>query len=393
MSNTQVAEPAADVRTPEQLLDWARSMGPILRERGPQGDQDRQLPAETVADYKAAGLIRAFQPKRFGGYEHDMALHGELGMQLARADGASGWLASFYSMHQYQVGWFSEQAQEEYWADSPDTLAATVPGFAIQPEVVKGGIRVSGRTSFSSGIDHVDWLLFHTMTHTGLIRRSEVEIIDDWEVSGLRGTGSKGVLTKDVFIPDYRLITTEQMLTATFPGADLYDNPWYHAANPVLMVLNQAILAPIIGMARGVLDLFDERARTRIDPLTFKPAIEGAPAQLRYARSAAEIEFAEYLLRTNYDAVRESATARSGFTMEQRATYRRNIAFAAQLAREAVNRLVDGMDSSSLYDRNHLHRMARDLRAGGLQFVVHSEETMMQYSRVHWGLEPNTFLI
>ena len=79
--------------------------------------------------------------------------------------------------------------------------------------------------------------------------------------------------------------------------------------------------------------------------------------------------------------------------LEVRAELRRNITYASKLALQATNRLVDGMDSSALYDKNLLHRQAADVRAGSLQFVLHWEETAIQYSRVLWGLEPNTILI
>ncbi len=161
----------------------------------------------------------------------------------------------------------------------------------------------------------------------------------------------------------------------------------------MIMILNHFILAPVIGMARGVQDLFDERARKRLDPQVFQPAIERPGPQLRFAEASAELDVAETLLRRNLAEVRESGLQDQTPTLEQRARIRRDIAYAARLALQATNRLVDGMDSSALYDKNLLHRQARDVRAGGLQFVLHWEETAMQYSRVHWGLEPSTMLI
>ena len=151
-------------------------MIPVVRERGRQADQERKLPAETVEDYKKSGMLRAFVPERFGGKDYDLELLVDMVLEIARGCGASGWLASFYSIHQFMVGWFGERAQEEYWGSASLPLAATVPGYRSKREVVDGGIRLTGRTSFSSGVDYADWVLYHTADETCLIPRADFEI-------------------------------------------------------------------------------------------------------------------------------------------------------------------------------------------------------------------------
>jgi len=380
--------------SPSVLVERARALAPVVRERGRRSEELRQLPPETVADFKRLGFIRSVVPQRFGGLDLDLEVVADVSMEVARGCGASGWLASFMPTHQHLVTWFSEKAQEEYWANGPDTLSSTVPGYkGMGREEVPGGLRVSGRTAFSSGVDYADWALVHTPVETCLVPREDFEIVDDWFVSGLAGTGSKSVVIKDAFVPAHRIVTNEQLALGTHPGAELTDSPWCHVRNPLMLVLNHFILAPVIGMARGVLDRFDERARQRLDPQIFKPAIERAGPQLRFAEASAELDAAEMFLRRNLAVVRESGRARTELPLSERAEIRRNIVYASKLVLQATNRLVDGMDSSALYDVNSLHRQARDVRAGSLQFVLHWEETAMAYSRVHWGLDPQTMLI
>jgi alkylation response protein AidB-like acyl-CoA dehydrogenase len=381
-------------REGRELVGRARALCAVVRERATVTDEQRKLPAETVDDLKQAGIIRALAPERFGGLGLDPEVTADVAMEIARGCGSSGWLSSFYALHLFMAGWFSLAAQEEFWAHGPDTLSSTVPGYkSLSEEAVAGGVRVSGSASFSSGVDYAEWAFVHTPTQTCLIPRSDFRIVDDWYTSGLRGTGSRGVVIDDAFVPEHRIVTNQDLANATFPGAGLHDSPWYRVRNPMIMILNHFILAPVIGMARGVQDLFDQRARTRLDPQVFQPAIERPGPQLRFAESSAELDVAETMLRRNLAEVRESGLRDETPGLEQRARIRRDIAYAAQLALQATNRLVDGMDSSALYEKNLLHRQARDVRAGGLQFVLHWEETAMQYSRVHWGLEPSTMLI
>jgi 3-hydroxy-9,10-secoandrosta-1,3,5(10)-triene-9,17-dione monooxygenase len=377
-----------------ELVERARAMAPRLRERSRKAEQLRMLPPETVQDFKDAGFIRMLQPRRFGGMAHDLEVGVDVSIEVARACAASGWLSAFMPIHNFMVSWFSEEAQAEYWASGPDTLSSTIPAYrgAIREEV-KGGLMISGRASFSSGVDYSEWALLSTAMETLLIPKKDFEIVDDWDVSGLRGTGSKGVAFKDVFVPQHRIVSNTDLQAGTYPGSKLSDSPWLHVRNPAILILNHGILAPVIGMGRGVLDIFDERARNRLDAQTFLPAIERPGPQLRFAEASAELDAAEMFLRRNLATVRAAGATGGEMTLEARALIRRNIVYASKLVLQATNRLVDGMDSSALYEKNPLHRQARDVRAGSLQFVLHWEETAMQYARVHWGLDPQTMMI
>jgi len=389
MSTATEAEPA----TREELIARAQAMIPTLRERSGETYRQRQIPPETVEEFKAAGFIRSVQSTRFGGMGHDLEVVGDVAMQIARGCGSTGWMSAFWPIHQFQVGWFSERAQEEYFAKSPDTVSSTVNAFLSgEREDVPGGVRVSGTWNFSSGIDHAEWALVQTRNELCLIPAEDFSIVDNWEVSGLAGTGSKAIKIDGAFVPDYRIVTLEQQAKADYPDGT-EDSPWYKIPRPGVYVMNHFILAPVIGMARGVLDLFDERAQTRRDPQSLQPAKERPGPQLRFAEAAAEIDAAEMFWRRNIARCREWGEKGQAPPPELGAEIRRDITYAAKLTQQATNRLVDGMDSSGLYDVNLIQRQARDVRAGGLQFVLHWEETAMQFSRVHWGLEPQTVLI
>jgi 3-hydroxy-9,10-secoandrosta-1,3,5(10)-triene-9,17-dione monooxygenase len=114
-------------------------------------------------------------------------------------------MSSFYPVHQFMVGWFAQEAKDEYFADGPNTLASTVPGYRNTDRREDGdGLRISGTWGFSSGVDYTKWVLLHTLEEVCLVPRSDYEIIDDWYVSGLRATGSKTVKMDDVHVPPHR---------------------------------------------------------------------------------------------------------------------------------------------------------------------------------------------
>jgi 3-hydroxy-9,10-secoandrosta-1,3,5(10)-triene-9,17-dione monooxygenase len=388
-SPERVREAAAGKLSREELIERARSLIPVVRQRAPQAEELRRLPAETVQDFVDAGFVRACVPERFGGMEHEVDIAVELALLIARGCSASGWLASFYPLHNWMVGWLPEQGQAEVWADSPNVLISTAPAFVGGTfEAVDGGIRATADLKFSSGVDAVDWLFVMGSAYMLVVPRSDFEIVDDWFVTGLKGTGSKGVRLENVFVPEHRLMPTSAVLGAAHHGTVWSQSPYYHVMSPVANVLDHFILAPLIGITWGVVDMFEERVSKRIDPQVGRPAHTRPGAQLRFAEAHAEVAVAEMLLRKNLEQVREWGTTRVQPTAEQRATIRRNIVYAAKLCTQATNRLVDGADTSAIRVSADLHRQAADVRAGASHRIFQPEETFLQFSAVRWGLEP-----
>src|SRR5690606_32521523 len=119
-------------------------------------------------------------------------------------------------------------AQEDVWGRGPDVLIST--GSVMRDVTVataEGGYRLSGRWSFCSGVDHASWVLLRA-SPTGdhrqsyfLIPRADFVIDDDWFVSAMSGSGSKSVLIKDVFIPNYRVLSMAEMMAPSPPGAQI----------------------------------------------------------------------------------------------------------------------------------------------------------------------------
>jgi 3-hydroxy-9,10-secoandrosta-1,3,5(10)-triene-9,17-dione monooxygenase len=146
-------------------------------------------------------------------------------------------------------------------------------------------------------------------------------------------------------------------------------------------------------MAQGVVDAFAERALVRREPHTREPAFERPSTQLDFAEATAEVDGARRVLRKVHADELAISAAGGLAPIEERARIRRDIAYANRLCVRAVDRLTSSGDSSALYDEHAVHRLARDARASALQFAIHWGETAVQYSRVCWGLEPQTMLI
>jgi len=387
------APATAAIPSREEIMARVTALLPVLRERAPHCEAIRRIPEETVADFRDNGLFRTAQPKRFQGYGHGVDTVCEIGMEVGRACGSSAWMAGQWPGHQFMVGYFPLECQEEYWGSNPDNMSSTASAVAkldIQPE--RGGWRVkNSQMRFSSGCDEAQWIFFITMHGMAFIPKSDFYVLDDWYVSGLRGTGSKSVVVDDAWVPPHRFVSLEQLRGGSTPGAELYpDNPYYRA--PFNLVVNQLLLAANIGMARGVLDAFEERVTKRMDLHTMKPASEGAGAQIRFAESHAEVEAATMFIRRSLRTLEDWGRAGHVPDIVERAAMRRDVGYASRMAVHSTQRLVSSGDASGMADSQRIGRLARDCYMAGLQANLTWDEPAQSFSRTRWGLPPSSYL-
>ena len=107
------------------MLERIQSILPELAARAARSEQERQVPAETIALLKSTGLHRAFQPKAYGGLEMSLPEFGNCVAALAGADAGATWAFSLLCTHSHQLAMFSRQLQDELWAENPDATASS----------------------------------------------------------------------------------------------------------------------------------------------------------------------------------------------------------------------------------------------------------------------------
>jgi alkylation response protein AidB-like acyl-CoA dehydrogenase len=372
-----------------EMVERASALVPKRRERAAQSEQLRRLPDETVADLVDAGLFRIGTPDRFGGLGLHVDTAYEVTLELGRGCGSAAWCYSVLTNHNWMLGHWPEQGQEEYFADSPDTLVSSGfdPGRA-RVEVVPGGYRLSGRWSFSSGCDAAQWVMVAGLApggpHLFLVPMAEVTIVDTWFVSGLRGTGSKDVAVDDAFVPAHRAVEMRRMRAGETDGWALYGRPSYRAP---MFALSLGLVAPIVGMALGAVEAFTDQLHGRRRPHGPAPT-DSVANQLRLAESSAEADAARSLARQNTREVLDRAARGETFTILDRARYRRDQVFMVKLAVRAIGRLFEAGGGHALLESNPLQRFHRDALAASQHMALRWDEYAEQYGRAALGLDP-----
>jgi alkylation response protein AidB-like acyl-CoA dehydrogenase len=391
-STVTYAESNGPVRaTAAEMIRRATELVPVLAARAEKCEQSRFIPDETLEDFISSGIIRISQPVAYGGLGLDMDTVLEVAMELGRGCGSSAWLGSFWPLHNWMVGMWPKQAQDEYWADSHDAVSSTAWNMLTsKSDPSSGGIRLSGHWDFSSGIDHASWaMLFIPGPRMALVPKKDFRIVDNWHVTGLCGTGSKEVYVENSFVPDHRILQMEDAAGGHSAGRELYGTPFYKM--PIYTWLTYTLVAPAIGMAQGAIDSFEELMRVRVEGISGGRAGERQSNHLRLAESSAEIDAVRLTLRHNIKLLIDSANSGDELPIGERLRIRRDITFAGKLCHRATQRLFETGGAHAILRSAPLQRFTRDVDAAFHSGVLNWDPNGEAYGRFRLGLAPNTF--
>ena len=252
----------------EAMLVTTRTLLDGFRERVDQTEKDRMVPVESVAEMQEAGILRLGQPARYGGVEVGLDGMTAVIQEIATACTSTAWVYGVLCDHNITLGMFSPEAQDELWADDPHALISS--GIAPAGKVSRDGdgFRLDGRWNFSSGCDHATWVFVQSILPPDkdgepplplylLLPRSDYEINDNWDVLGLRGTGSKEIVIDNAFVPAHRAMPVRHANEGTGPGTEVNDSVLYRL--PRTSTVPFSLVAPAVGVARALYDAMSRR--------------------------------------------------------------------------------------------------------------------------------------
>lgn len=368
-------------RSPEKealrtsLLARARDLVPRLRQRTQECEDIGRVPDATMDDLTEAGLLRVAQPGRFGGAELGWDVVCEVDRILAHGCASQAWINNIMSDHAQQLGTFPLEAQDDVWGGNPK---ARVCG-SLEPvgrgRTVPGGVMFSGRHAFGSGVDHAHWVVCGGFRYDGdrqlaraffLVPKKDIEILDDWKVLGLGGTGSKTYVVKDVFVPDHRIMDAAANETDPMPGAAVNKAAIFRL--PRASTASSAFASLSVGIAEACLETWLEHTAARRPRGVAMAAQTGT--QLTAGLAAAEIRAASYLA---LDPVRQlMATLEAGVTpsVDQLRDVKLSACHAATMTRGAVQRLAAAAGARAMYDGNIIQRQLRDVMMATAHFSL-----------------------
>lgn len=351
-----------------ELLGRARALIPRLAERAPMCTTARVVPPDTIADYHRAGILNILQPRRFGGLQGRFSLFSRITEELTFGCASSAWVYAVLAEHQWIIAQYPEQAQLDVWRDNPLAVASSSLAPRAPAKKVAGGWRLSGKFPFSSGCDYAQWAILgaflgeagdpHGVAYL-LVPLAEIEIVDDWQVLGLAGTGSKSLLLRDVFVPEHRCVMVADLFAGTPPGAAVHpDYPVVRAPRGFLVSYS---LPPVaLATARRALATVCRDLSTRISRGVTRMA-ESEVVQMTIGEAAAAIDAATLLLHHGRDSSTDAVSSGRKIAAAEALRARRDMVYAQHQVGWAMERLCELSGARWVYDSDPLQEMRRDV--------------------------------
>jgi len=359
--------------TGDDYLEQVRSLLPGIRSRAPGCEQNRQVPQETIKAFQESGVLRALQPKHWGGAELDPLSFYEGVALVSQACPSSAWVLGVVGVHNWQLALFPEEAQKDVWADDASVQISSSYAPTGKVELVEGGYRLSGTWSFSSGCDHCDWAFLGAMVpddsgkaglrgfHTFLVPRSDYEISDNWHVAGLAGTGSKQIVIEEAFVPEHRTHSLVDAFKIDSPGQSLHTGPSFRM--PFGCVFAFGISVPAIGAAEGALQTYLGIMEEKRSVYGGQKVADNPLAQRRLAEAIGEIDASRAELRHTWNAMWALGESNQAIPIELRTRGRWTAANIVQRCVRAVDMLFESSGGHAIFLDNPMQRYFRDIHA------------------------------
>lgn len=387
------------------LVRRAAELVPLLRKSSERTEEGRRLPEETISALADAGMLRMRVPSRYGGHEADMRTMVEVLAQIGRGDGSTAWTVSVWGIFAWLAGLYSHEVREEVFAD-PDARVSGIlskPGTAVP---VDGGYLVSGRWAFNTGVTQSRWnMLLATPTPMSpptpspsagdalpllvLTGAREMAIVDDWDTSGLCGTGSVTSVAKDVFVPAARALSMREVLKG-HTAAQLDSGSPFHRS-PMFPTVAVSTVGTVLGLARAAQETFLDRLPGRQIAYTDYVSQREAPVtHLQVGEAAMLVDEAEFHARRAAELLDAKAIGAETWIIDERVRVRTDVGAACRRAKESIDILATASGASSLYRSAPIQRIERDMRAVHQHASLHPNTIFELYGRVLCGLAPNT---
>lgn len=347
---------AAEPAGPARERAFADALA-VLRERRDEFNEQRFVPVDFIDLLKRAGMYRASTPLQFGGEPLAPSDFMTLVERISAVDPATGWVSSFGSSLVYFAA-LPVETQRRIYAAGPDVAYAGGLFPMHEAERVDGGYSCSGVWQFASGCRGADilgiGLAGGAQTQgkplTALVDPGDVEIVENWDVAGMRATGSHAIRADKLFVPEE--------MTFVRGGPSMIDEPL--TRYPALAYAAQVLAVVTLGAARGALDYCLEVGAAG-KSITGGAAKGNRPAyKAGLASAEAELRSARAFFYQSSDEVWQKAVDGTPITDQDQAMLRLGATHAAHVGRKVVLAAFDLAGTGAIYEAHPLQRFLRD---------------------------------
>ena len=374
---------------------------PVLERHRDEAEETARLSDPAVEALKEAGFLRLYLPRSFGGLEVDPLTHFRIAERVARVDYAASWEMGIANSMAFIAQYLPEEGTETMFGAGPNALACGSLNSVGKAFPVEGGYRFTSRAPFNSGCRFSDWCLMQGQVQrnkTGDDEEPELiglfcplkdaEIIDNWDVVGMRGTASNDVRVEDLIVPKAQTFSLEALGKPS-------PNPHYRGdlyRSPVCTLVPSTGLGPVLGTLGAAIDWVSDLAQNKTPFSSSTKLRERSIAQINYGKALGLYRASYVLLETTIERVWSKICAGETASTEDKADFFLAGAQAADMISEGIRHAASVAGTTWIRKGNPVERAVRDIEVMRHHAYV-NENRFGTVAQAYWGLEPDFFFI
>ncbi|WP_342387468.1 acyl-CoA dehydrogenase family protein [Salinicoccus bachuensis] len=378
----------SDAKLYNELMASAKKVGVIAEQEAVEADRNATISKNVADAIVEGGLNRLIIPKEYGFPQIDFNTFADIVRTVGYHNLSAAWVTYFYALHNSWVAFLPKNRMDEIYEDGG--LLADIFAPVGKVEKVEGGFILNGRWNFVSGINHSEWISVGAVYHEegaavpdriGLCMRvSDLEVIEDWDSLGLRGSGSNSVVADNLFVPEDMVISFNEMMMNRKPYTPEVDEDYLYYNVSFFPAFYVGFPAMAIGAAERVIEEFIARTKKR---RRFDGTNEGesAKSQRVAAEMSLKLKSAKGLMK-EYIEMLESDQGQYN-----PAEYNGIRVHIIQNCQDIAIRAVATLGASALAKGQPLEMIMRDLMAISTHVTSLYEDGIDNYGKALFGVD------
>lgn len=356
--------------TAATMIERFERIRPLLAEQSSRFDADRRISDEAFDALSKAGFFRLLLPAQLDGCGLSPFDFMTVVEHVAAFDGTIGWLVANGGGMSRAGGYLPLDAARQVFGRQSAFVASST-GAVGKAVPAEGGYRITGRWPFASGAPHATTFAPLCEVNDGsgrivlaFLPREAVNLIDNWHVSGMKGTGSWDFEVQDVALPaefvcDFQPTPTQAGVVYRLPGVSAF--VWTVATVP-------------LGIAKGAIDAFISLSSGHRRQGATLSVAERELAQAEIGRCLSRCRAAGAYMRSAMATLCAAVESERADLVAARIDYRLACSHAAEVAVGVVLRVNDLIGARALAESQPFERRERDVRAAAKHTAMSAEQ-------------------
>lgn len=256
----------------DQIIASAKRVGQLAEQETLFAEQNCNLPDSVINAIIEEKINRLIIPKEYGYPQIDFTTFADMVKTVGYYNLSAAWVTYFYALHNAWVALLPKHRMDEIYADGG--LLADIFAPTGHIEEVAGGVILNGKWNFVSGIKNSGWVGVGVLRHVSgsdmpahyllAVKVSDIEIVEDWDSLGLRGSGSHTIIVRDLFVPEDMLINLNDILINKRPNDTHKSEDYLYYNTSFFPAFFVGFPAMSIGAAERIVDEFIDRTKKRV---------------------------------------------------------------------------------------------------------------------------------